>query len=141
MFSKSDHFTDHLFGNMMFTTRTELARLLFSSRTANSSGFRPPFVSAAVYNRGSPCFPFLPPKYTSRTRSDMAAVSVAETLPQKLATVDLSAYDPEQSKLMEERCILVDAQDRAYGAEDKKTCMRACDFFVVGHVLTILQAT
>jgi len=52
----------------------------------------------------------------------MAVVSVAETLPQKLATVDLSAYDPEQSKLMEERCILVDAQDRAYGAEDKKTC-------------------
>ncbi|KAF9654348.1 Isopentenyldiphosphate isomerase [Thelephora ganbajun] len=52
----------------------------------------------------------------------MAAVAVAKSLPSELATIDLSAYDPEQSKLMEERCILVDAQDRAYGAGDKKTC-------------------
>jgi len=52
----------------------------------------------------------------------MAAVSVAKSVPQELATIDLSGYDPEQSKLMEERCILVDAQDRAYGAGDKKTC-------------------
>ena len=39
-----------------------------------------------------------------------------------LASVDLSSYDPEQSRLMEERCILVDEQDRAWGAADKKTC-------------------
>ncbi|KZT40069.1 Isopentenyldiphosphate isomerase [Sistotremastrum suecicum HHB10207 ss-3] len=39
-----------------------------------------------------------------------------------LATVDLSGYDPVQSQLMEERCILVDEHDRAYGAADKKTC-------------------
>ncbi|KZP31370.1 Isopentenyldiphosphate isomerase [Athelia psychrophila] len=39
-----------------------------------------------------------------------------------MATVDLSNYDPEQSKLMDERCILVDENDNAIGAMDKKTC-------------------
>jgi isopentenyl-diphosphate delta-isomerase len=39
-----------------------------------------------------------------------------------LASVDLSNYDPEQSRLMSERCILVDEQDNAIGAVDKKTC-------------------
>jgi len=39
-----------------------------------------------------------------------------------LASVDLSNYDPEQSRLMEERCILVDENDNAIGAVDKKTC-------------------
>jgi len=40
-----------------------------------------------------------------------------------LASVDLSNYDPEQSRLMFERCILVDEQDNAIGAMDKKTCL------------------
>jgi isopentenyl-diphosphate delta-isomerase len=40
-----------------------------------------------------------------------------------LASVDLSNYDPEQSRLMDERCILVDEQDNAIGAVDKKTCV------------------
>ena len=39
-----------------------------------------------------------------------------------LASVDLSKYDPEQSRLMDERCILVDEEDNAIGAMDKKTC-------------------
>jgi isopentenyl-diphosphate Delta-isomerase len=39
-----------------------------------------------------------------------------------LATIDLSSYDPEQSRLMDERCILVDEDDNAIGAMDKKTC-------------------
>lgn len=39
-----------------------------------------------------------------------------------LASVDLSNYDPEQSKLMDEKCILVDEDDNAIGAMDKKTC-------------------
>ncbi|XP_006454328.1 hypothetical protein AGABI2DRAFT_189600 [Agaricus bisporus var. bisporus H97] len=39
-----------------------------------------------------------------------------------LANIDLSAYDPEQSRLMQERCILVDENDNAIGAVDKKTC-------------------
>ncbi|CCO26917.1 isopentenyl-diphosphate delta-isomerase [Rhizoctonia solani AG-1 IB] len=38
------------------------------------------------------------------------------------ATIDLSEYDPEQSRLMDERCIVVDENDRAIGALDKKTC-------------------
>ena len=70
----------------------------------------------------------------------MAAVSVAKNLPPELATIDLSAYDPEQSKLMEERCILVDAQDRAYGAGDKKTCTYANILLIVDHTLTTFQA-
>jgi isopentenyl-diphosphate Delta-isomerase len=39
-----------------------------------------------------------------------------------LASVDLANYDPEQSRLMDERCILVDEEDHAIGAMDKKTC-------------------
>jgi len=39
-----------------------------------------------------------------------------------LASIDLSEYDPEQSKLMDERCIVVDENDVAIGALDKKTC-------------------
>ncbi|KAG8921558.1 isopentenyl-diphosphate delta-isomerase idi1 [Tulasnella sp. 417] len=39
-----------------------------------------------------------------------------------LATIDLSEYDPEQSRLMDERCIIVTPQDKAIGALDKKTC-------------------
>ncbi|KAK0208223.1 Isopentenyldiphosphate isomerase [Desarmillaria ectypa] len=39
-----------------------------------------------------------------------------------LASIDLTNYDPEQSKLMDERCILVDEEDNAIGAMDKKTC-------------------
>lgn len=39
-----------------------------------------------------------------------------------LASIDLSKYDAEQSRLMDERCILVDEEDNAIGAMDKKTC-------------------
>ncbi|KAK7694682.1 hypothetical protein QCA50_001870 [Cerrena zonata] len=39
-----------------------------------------------------------------------------------LSSIDLSKYDAEQSRLMDERCILVDEEDRALGAADKKTC-------------------
>ncbi|KAG6336669.1 hypothetical protein ID866_2416 [Astraeus odoratus] len=39
-----------------------------------------------------------------------------------LASIDLSNYDREQSRLMDERCILVDEEDNAIGAMDKKTC-------------------
>ncbi|KAG8713540.1 isopentenyl-diphosphate delta-isomerase idi1 [Ceratobasidium sp. 423] len=38
------------------------------------------------------------------------------------ATIDLSEYDPEQSRLMDERCIVVDENDKPIGALDKKTC-------------------
>ncbi|KAG7099199.1 hypothetical protein E1B28_001066 [Marasmius oreades] len=38
------------------------------------------------------------------------------------SSIDLNGYDPVQVKLMKERCILVDEQDNALGAADKKTC-------------------
>ncbi|KAI3622725.1 rad21 rec8 n terminal domain protein [Moniliophthora roreri] len=47
------------------------------------------------------------------------AVTAAKAV---LASIDLSGYDSTQSKLMDERCILVDEQDNAIGAADKKTC-------------------
>jgi len=47
------------------------------------------------------------------------AVTAAKAV---LASVDLSSYDPEQSRLMDECCILVDENDNAIGAADKKTC-------------------
>ncbi len=54
------------------------------------------------------------------TMAQSPAVAAARAY---LATVDLSNYDPEQSRLMDERCILVDEQDNAIGAVDKKTCV------------------
>ncbi|KAJ8083982.1 isopentenyl-diphosphate delta-isomerase idi1 [Marasmius tenuissimus] len=39
-----------------------------------------------------------------------------------LTSINLDGYDPVQSKLMEERCILVDEDDNSLGAADKKTC-------------------
>ena len=57
------------------------------------------------------------------TLSRAMSSTTTVTLPPGLADIDLSGYDAEQSRLMEERCILVDEQDRAYGAVDKKTCM------------------
>lgn len=38
------------------------------------------------------------------------------------ASIDLKGYDAEQARLMDERCIIVDENDRALGALDKKTC-------------------
>ncbi len=48
------------------------------------------------------------------------ATSTAHT--GKLASIDLSEYDVEQAKLMDERCIIVDENDNPLGALDKKTC-------------------
>lgn len=43
------------------------------------------------------------------------------------AEPELDAYDEEQVRLMEERCILVNDKDEAYGEDSKKTCeLRAC---------------
>ncbi|KAH8835244.1 NUDIX hydrolase domain-like protein [Flagelloscypha sp. PMI_526] len=39
-----------------------------------------------------------------------------------MASIDLTGYDGEQARLMDERCILVDEEDNAIGAMDKKTC-------------------
>ncbi|EJD04133.1 Isopentenyldiphosphate isomerase [Fomitiporia mediterranea MF3/22] len=56
-----------------------------------------------------------------------ATTTVVEFSPTKaaaaaLASIDLAGYDAEQSRLMDERCILVDEEDHPLGAADKKTC-------------------
>jgi hypothetical protein len=52
-----------------------------------------------------------------------AATTATKTVTGALQTdVDLEAYDEEQVRLMEERCILVDDQDVAYGEGSKKRC-------------------
>jgi isopentenyl-diphosphate delta-isomerase len=53
----------------------------------------------------------------------MATQVITNPAQVKLASIDLSGYDPEQSRLMEERCIVVDENDQAVGCADKKTCM------------------
>lgn len=41
--------------------------------------------------------------------------------------VSLDGYDEEQVRLMEERCILVDEKDQAYGEGSKKQCkLKSC---------------
>ncbi|KAG6911973.1 hypothetical protein DXG01_000221 [Tephrocybe rancida] len=62
-------------------------------------------------------FSSTPPSPNS-TMSSPAVVAAKAAL----ASIDLSSYDPEQSRLMDERCILVDEEDNAIGAMDKKTC-------------------
>ena len=65
---------------------------------------------------------------TPRLLIHMATVTTTSTSSAEaaFATIDLSGYDAEQSRLMDERCIVVDEQDRPIGALDKKTCMRKC---------------
>lgn len=48
------------------------------------------------------------------------AVQTAPLIPD--VKVDLDEYDEEQVRLMEERCILVTPEDKAYGEDSKKTC-------------------
>jgi len=59
---------------------------------------------------------------STTTTTTTTATTATVQVPSNLASIDLSGYDPEQSKLMDERCILVDEEDRAYGCADKKTC-------------------
>lgn len=48
--------------------------------------------------------------------------SVPAATTSNLATIELDGYDEEQIRLMEERCILVDNDDKAYGDVSKKAC-------------------
>lgn len=55
------------------------------------------------------------------------AITMVETIPTPSSNlpapaVDLASYDEEQVRLMEERCILVTPDDKAYGEDSKKTC-------------------
>lgn len=62
------------------------------------------------------------PQRPKNLRYFAMAPGAADLSPAHLASIDLSDYDAEQSRLMDERCILVDEQDHALGAADKKTC-------------------
>ncbi|EUC66779.1 isopentenyl-diphosphate delta-isomerase [Rhizoctonia solani AG-3 Rhs1AP] len=82
-------------------------------RVAPSTLARPPPAPRIFcYPRSYPTFS----AFSIRTMASEAAKS------KSFATIDLSKYDPEQSRLMDERCIVVDENDRAIGALDKKTC-------------------
>jgi isopentenyl-diphosphate delta-isomerase len=59
---------------------------------------------------------------TLHTQFPSFKMATTTAQPAAFATIDLSAYDAEQSRLMDERCIVVDEQDNAIGALDKKTC-------------------
>ena len=69
----------------------------------------------------APSYRYSLQRNASRTPAAMASKTVLSAA--DLATINLVGYDPEQSRLMDERCILVDDQDRPIGAADKKTCM------------------
>lgn len=73
-------------------------------------------------------------KYSMASPATLAAQTA-------MSTIDLSNYDPKQSKLMDERCILVDEQDRAIGAMDKKTCMFCMRLFVYFFIAHFIQVT
>ena len=64
--------------------------------------------------------PFL---YIPSNKSFMTTTKgLTNTAADAFASIDLSGYDQTQSKLMDERCIVVDESDKAIGALDKKTC-------------------
>jgi len=57
----------------------------------------------------------------------MGSSDVATPAPAPLTStigvdVDLSMYDDEQVKLMEEMCIVLDRDDKRIGADTKKNC-------------------
>ncbi|KAG0292645.1 isopentenyl-diphosphate delta-isomerase idi1 [Linnemannia gamsii] len=54
--------------------------------------------------------------------SDVAIPTPAPLTSTISADVDLSKYDDEQVKLMEEMCIVIDRDDKRIGADSKKTC-------------------
>jgi hypothetical protein len=57
--------------------------------------------------------------------SDVAIPTPAPLTSTIAADVDLSNYDDEQVKLMEEMCIVIDENDKRIGADSKKTCKLA----------------
>ena len=54
--------------------------------------------------------------------STMTQTVVEPPAPVLIPSVNLDAYDDEQVRLMEERCILIDEKDEAYGEGSKKNC-------------------
>ena len=56
------------------------------------------------------------------TQTQTAPAQAEGTTSSTLATIELQGYDEEQIRLMEERCILIDEDDKPYGDGSKKTC-------------------
>ena len=52
----------------------------------------------------------------------MTQTAVEPPAPVLIPAVNLDAYDDEQVRLMEERCILINEKDEAYGEGSKKNC-------------------
>ncbi|CAO3567897.1 unnamed protein product [Mortierella alpina] len=101
-----------------FSSRRPLASSLssFSSSSSSCSHVRnrlrsPPLCSA--YNTLTTA---------AMGQSDTAAPTPAPLTSTIAADVDLSSYDDEQVKLMEEMCIVIDRDDNRIGADSKKTC-------------------
>ncbi|KAK3830422.1 MAG: isopentenyl-diphosphate delta-isomerase [Linnemannia elongata] len=65
--------------------------------------------------------------------SDVATPTPAPLTSTIAADVDLSNYDDEQVKLMEEMCIVIDENDKRIGADSKKTCHLMTN--IMGHNL------
>jgi hypothetical protein len=78
------------------------------------------------------------PKRDFRNNMSSPAIQAARMA---LANIDLSKYDPEQSRLMDERCIVVDEQDNAIGALDKKTCTSSYADALCSISVSLVQAT
>jgi hypothetical protein len=76
-----------------------------------------------------PHAPVSPSGHADATAATTATKTVTGALQ---ADVDLEAYDEEQVRLMEERCILVDDQDVAYGEGSKKRCESGVSAFRSG---------
>lgn len=56
------------------------------------------------------------------TMTQTAPAASSSTAAAPLSTIELNGYDEEQVRLMEERCILVNEKDEAYGEGSKKQC-------------------
>ncbi|KAG0049560.1 isopentenyl-diphosphate delta-isomerase idi1 [Gryganskiella cystojenkinii] len=65
--------------------------------------------------------------------SDVVIPTSAPTETTIAADVDLSSYDDEQVKLMEEMCIVIDRDDKRIGANSKKACHLMTN--IIGHNL------
>ena len=83
-----------------------------SSRSLPNTFFASSFHSRRDFNMSATTTVTVTETNTSRAAAAAAA----------FATIDLAGYDAEQARLMDERCILVDEEDRPLGAADKKTC-------------------
>lgn len=62
-------------------------------------------------------------------QSDVVIPTTA-SLESIIADVDLSSYDDEQVKLMEEMCIVLDRDDNRIGAGSKKDCKYSVDHWI-----------